>query len=143
MNHDVLDFSNAIIGGTVSPQDVAARAVERIRKWFRRSDQEQLGRERNVRLEERHKERARIAGGFHDTLFQGFLGASMQLHNPPDSPEKPSLNRALSSTQRVLDEGRTAVRGPRSSGIAPETLEQALSGLRDELAAGSLPFRIF
>src|ERR1700733_1894619 len=148
MNHDVLDFSNAIIGGTVSPQDVVARAAERIQSWFRRSNRQQMARDPNVRGEERRKERARVARELDDTLRQGFLGASPRLHTavaqmPTDSPEKPSLNRGPSSTQRALDEGRPAILGPHSSGIAPETLEQALSGLRDELTAGSLPFRIF
>lgn len=148
MTVDVMELENAIVGGAVCTHDVVARATVRFRSWFHRTDQEQLNRETNLRLEERHKERARIARELHDTLFQGFLGASLQLHNaveqlPADSPSKPSLNRALSLIQRVLDEGRLALQGLRSSDAAPETLEQALSNLRDELMPGGSLIRIF
>jgi signal transduction histidine kinase len=110
MNHNVLEFPNAIAGGTVGTHDVIARATERIQRWLHRP--------------------------------------SMQLHGavekmPPDSPNKPSLSRALSLMQRVLDEGRFALRGFHSSGAAPATLEQALSSLRHELTPGGLLFRIF
>jgi light-regulated signal transduction histidine kinase (bacteriophytochrome) len=43
MNHDVLEFSNAIAGGTVWTQDAAARTTERIHRWFRRTAQGFLG----------------------------------------------------------------------------------------------------
>src|SRR5246127_1137474 len=62
---------------------------------WRKSD-----RELNLCLEERRKERSRIARDLHDTLFQGFLGASMQLQRalqemPANSASKSSLRRAL------------------------------------------------
>ena len=46
-----------------------------------------------IRFEERLQERTRIAKELHDTLLQGFVGASMQLHVaagrlPEDSPAK-------------------------------------------------------
>jgi len=125
--------------------EVAAR----IQGWFGRSEREQLNRELNLRMEERLRERARIARDLHDTLFQGFLGASMQIHHavdqvPADSPIKPSLSRALHLMRRVIDEGRCTLHGLRSSATNTMTLEQALSGLRDELAPGSgVRFRIF
>jgi signal transduction histidine kinase len=148
MNDDVLGLGNAIAGGGVCAHEVVARTTVRVQSWFQRADQEQLNREMNLRLEERHKERARIARELHDTLLQGFLGASMQLHNaveqmPPDSPNKPSLSRALRLIQRVLDEGRLALQGLRSPGIPAATLEQALSNLRDELTPAGPVFRIF
>jgi signal transduction histidine kinase len=128
--------------------DVVARATDRIQRWFRRREMEPIGREFSLRMEERHKERARIARELHDTLFQGFLGASMQLHNaveqmPADSPSKPSLSRALRLMQSVLDEGRLALQGLRSSNTAPETLELALSGFRDQVTSDCSAFRIF
>ncbi len=53
-------------------------------------------RQLNVRFEERLAERTRIAQELHDTLLQGFLSASMQLHVavdrlPADSPPNPRL----------------------------------------------------
>jgi two-component sensor histidine kinase len=101
MNHDVLELSNAIAGGTVWTHDVAARTTERIQRWVRRT-------------------------------IQGFLGAFMQLSNateeaPPDSPDSASLSRA----------------GHRALSTAPQTLEEALCSLRDELTPGNLRARVF
>ena len=149
MNRVVERSPNAMVGATASTRDLVARATERIQSWFRCPNQEQLNRELNLRLEERHRERARIARELHDTLFQGFVGASLQLHAaveqvPVDSPSKPSLCRALHLMHQVLEEGRATLRGLRSSAIACMSLEQALSGLRDELApGGGVRFRIF
>ncbi len=148
MSLDVLEFSNAIAGGTVSAHDLVARVTERIQRWFHRPNEERLNRELKLRREERHRERARIARELHDTLFQGLLGASMQLHTaveqlPSDSPNQLSLSRALRLMQRVIDEGRLAVQGLRSSSTEAETLEQSLSRLRDELKPDGWRFRIF
>src|SRR5580704_7461249 len=95
------------------------RTADRIQRWFRRPDHEQLKRELNLRLEERRQERARIARELHDTVDRV----------PADSPSKPSLSRALRLIQRVLEEGRIAVQGLRSSEIASMSLEQALCGV--------------
>src|SRR5262249_47193816 len=59
-----------------------------------------LARRLNVRFEERLAERTRIAQDLHDTLLQGLLSASMQLHLANDqlvaeSPAKPLVNRVL------------------------------------------------
>ena len=43
-----------------------------------------LTRQMNMRFEERLAERTRIAQDLHDTLSQGFLSASMQLHVADD-----------------------------------------------------------
>jgi signal transduction histidine kinase len=93
----------------------------------------------NVRFEERLAERARIAQELHDTLLQGLLSASMQLHVANDqltgeSPAKPLVNRVLQLMGRVIDEGRNAVRGLRSSNRASVSLEQAFSTIPQELA---------
>jgi signal transduction histidine kinase len=114
MTNNVLQFPNAIAGGTVSTNDVAARATEWIQKWFRRSHGERLDLELSelkVGLEERHRERGRV--GFR-----------------------------LHSIQRVLDEGRIVLEGPRSSGGAPMTLEEALSNVWDELSPAGPSFRV-
>jgi len=148
MTNNVLQFPNAIAGGTVSIHDVATRATEWIQKRFRRSRREQLNFELELRLEERYRERMRIARELHDTLFQGFAGASMQLHGaveqmPSDSPNKPPLNRGLHLMQRALDEGRLVLEGLRSSGGQTQTLEEALSSLGDELSTKGTLFRVF
>ena len=83
-------------------------------------------------------ERTHIAQELHDTLLQGFVSASMQLHVavdrlPEDSPAKPSLRRVLDLMGKVIDEGRNAVRGLRSSSSAPHELEQAFAGAQQEV----------
>ena len=99
----------------------------------------QVARQLNVRFEERLAERTRIAQELHDTLLQGFVSASMQLHVavdrlPEDSPARSSLGRVTDLMGQVIEEGRNAVRGLRSSSSAPHDLEQAFSGIRQEFA---------
>jgi signal transduction histidine kinase len=98
----------------------------------------QLTRQLNVRFEERLSERTRIAQDLHDTLLQGFLSASMQLHVaadqlPADSPAKPIVSRVLELMGQVIDEGRNAVRDLRSPGTGVHDLEQAFSRIQQEL----------
>ena len=98
----------------------------------------QLATQLSVRFEERLAERTRIAQELHDTLLQGFLSASMQLHVavdrlPADSPARPPLSRVLELMRQVIDEGRNAVRGLRSSQSASLDLEQAFSRIQQEL----------
>jgi signal transduction histidine kinase len=101
----------------------------------------QVRRRLNVRFEERLAERTRIAQDLHDTLLQGFLSASMQLHVaadrlPADSPAKPSLEKVRDLMARVIEEGRNAVRGLRAPGDVSDDLQQAFSGMSGELDAG-------
>ena len=95
----------------------------------------------NLRFQERLAERTRIAQELHDTLLQGFLSASMQVHVaadrlPEDSNVKPTLTRALELMRQVIEEGRNAVRGLRSSQSASLDLERAFSRIQQELATG-------
>jgi signal transduction histidine kinase len=99
-----------------------------------------LTQQMNIRFEERLAERTRIAQELHDTLLQGFLSASMQLHVADDqlaadSPAKPLVNRVLTLMGRVIDEGRNAVRGLRSPTRGLDDLEEAFSGIQKEMAA--------
>jgi signal transduction histidine kinase/ligand-binding sensor domain-containing protein len=110
----------------------AAAALYRIRV---RSMTHQM----NMRFEERLAERTRIAQELHDTLLQGFVSASMQLHVaaegvPAESPAKPTINRVLELMSRVIDEGRNAVRGLRSVSTGNDDLEQMFHRLQEELA---------
>jgi FixJ family two-component response regulator len=89
----------------------------------------------NVRLEER----TRIAQELHDTLLQTFLSASMQLSLatgavPAESPVKPRLDRVLQIMSRGIEEGRSTIRGLRSSDSAARDLVIALSGVEQELS---------
>jgi ligand-binding sensor domain-containing protein/signal transduction histidine kinase len=99
----------------------------------------QVTRRMNVRFEERLAERTRIAQELHDTLLQGFLSASMQVHVATDqlsddSRAKPVLTRALQLMDQVIDEGRNAVRGLRSSKSVSLDLEKAFSRVPQEMA---------
>jgi ligand-binding sensor domain-containing protein/signal transduction histidine kinase len=98
-----------------------------------------LAAQMNMRFEERLAERTRIAQELHDTLLQGFLSASMQLHVaddrlPENSEAKPLVARALQLMARVIDEGRNTVRGLRSSDLVDRSLEEAFLRLQQELA---------
>jgi signal transduction histidine kinase len=95
--------------------------------------------ENDIRMEERCRERARIVHELHDTLLQGFLGASMLLDHaveqmPADSPSKPTLSRVLVLVRRAIDEGRKAMRGLPTAFAAPASLEKAFSTLVGEVA---------
>jgi signal transduction histidine kinase len=90
----------------------------------------------------------RIAGELHDTLLQGFLGASLivgiTLQNmSEDSPARASLSRAAQLMQRAIEGGRAALQGLRSSAVAFGSLEQAFSELlREALPANGVQARI-
>jgi signal transduction histidine kinase len=93
----------------------------------------------NLRFEERLAERTRIAQELHDTLLQGFLSASMQLHVaaeqlPANSPVRSSLDRVLALMHQVNQEGRNTLRGLRSETVDSTTLEQDLSRVPHDLA---------
>jgi signal transduction histidine kinase len=96
----------------------------------------QLKHRLNVLFEERLAERTRIAQELHDTLLQGILSASMQLHVandqlPDDWSAKPLVNRVLDLMGKVVTDGRNAVRGLRSAN-ADDDLEKALSRVPQE-----------
>lgn len=92
----------------------------------------------SLRFEERLAERTRIAQELHDTLLQGFLSASMQLYVaaeslPENSPGRPPLDRVMRLISQVIEEGRNAVRGLRSTGEGKADLAQAFSKVEMEL----------
>ena len=91
-----------------------------------------------LRLEERVNERTRIARELHDTLLQGVISASLQLHVaveqlPPDSPVSPLFARVQQLMGQVIEEGRNTVRGFRSHDSATQDLEQVFSRIPEEL----------
>lgn len=85
--------------------------------------------------DERMDERMRIAHELHDTLLQGFLSASMQLHVareaiPEDSSAKKQVGRVLNIMDGVIGDARLAVRGLRVSESAE--LEQSFARIPQE-----------
>lgn len=146
MNHTFQRSANAGVG-RAGWMRTAAIGGEQVQGWFERAGQEAWKRELDVRLEERRQERARIARELHDTLFQGFVGASMILHRavdelPADSPNKNLLSRALQIIYRVIDEGRDTLDGLRSRVDEPTNLEKAFADLGDEFTPAGAQLRI-
>jgi signal transduction histidine kinase len=80
----------------------------------------QLARELDARSAERVAERTRIAQELYDTLLQGFLSASMQLHLavdhlPEGSPDRERFDAVLRLMGRAIAEGRCVLQGLRSA----------------------------
>jgi signal transduction histidine kinase len=123
--------------------DLLLRAHRRARprpvpKRIRPAGAGEAQREDNIRREERHKERARIVHDLHDTMLQGFLGASLLLHQaveqtPADCPSIHELSSALQLVRRAIDEGRAALRGIHMALPAPSTLEEVFANLLAEV----------
>jgi signal transduction histidine kinase len=146
MNHTFQRSANVAVSN-VGWMRAAAVEGQQVQAWFGHAGQEPWKRESDVRLEERRQERTRIARELHDTLFQGFVGASMILHTaveelPADSPSKNSLSRALHLIYRVIDEGREALDGLRSRVDASTNLEKAFADVRDEFTSAGAQLRI-
>jgi signal transduction histidine kinase len=97
----------------------------------------QLARQLDALSDERLAERTRIAQELYDTLLQGFLSASMQLHLavdelPEGSPDRARLDQVLAVMGRATDEARRVLHGLRC-GDDDERLESALGRLPKEL----------
>ena len=120
---------------------IAILALYRVRTY-------QLTRLLNVRFEERLAERTRVAQELHDTLLQGVLSASMQLHvvvdqMPDDAPTRPALNRVLQLMGQVVHEGRNTLRGLRSSIDTTHDLKSSFSRIPEELGKqDGIEFRV-
>src|SRR4029078_10667150 len=85
-----------------------------------------------LRFEERLAERTRIAQDLHDTLLQGLVSASMQLYvdndlRPDAAKAKPMGGRVMQLMGQVIEEGRDAVRGLRSTSGNTDDLETAFA----------------
>jgi signal transduction histidine kinase len=93
----------------------------------------------DLQFKERLSERARIAQDLHDTLLQGLLSASMQLHVvdeqlPADSTAKPRVRRVLALLAHVIDDSRDVIRGLRPSNRSSQDLKRAFLQSYEELA---------
>lgn len=127
--------------------DAISRATGIVRGLFR-SARRNSGRELDPCFAARRLERVRIAGDLHDTLLQGFLGASLLVEvmlqqMSEDSPARASLRRAAQLMQRAIQEGRAVLQGLRSSAVAFDSLEREFSELlREALPASGVRARI-
>ena len=110
MNSDFELTANAMPTAPGRVLDVIRHAIGGIQGVFRRPQ----GSQSDLSRQERCTDCARIANELHDTLFQGFLGASMLLHQaveqtPADSPSKLSLERAIHLVNRAGHDGRVVL----------------------------------
>jgi len=109
----------------------------------------EVARQFNIRLEERVRERTRIARELHDSLLQGFQGLMFRLQAvrdllPGRAEEAGSeLEKALDRGDEAIADAREAVQDLRSTSLVESDLEHALKALREELgSAAHLAFRV-
>ncbi len=103
----------------------------------------------DARGEERLAERTCIARELHDTLLQGFIAASMQLHAAVDqlpadcATAKPRFNRVLQLLDRVIEEGRGVLQGLHSPGERLTPIGEAFASVPNDLGFSSaVGFRV-
>lgn len=90
-----------------------------------------------TRLDERHRERERIARELHDTLLQSTQGLILRLHAssrklPPEDPVRQELEAAMAMAERVGADGRERVRGLRGDVDHARDLGAALMAVLEE-----------
>jgi ligand-binding sensor domain-containing protein len=98
------------------------------------------------RLEERARERVRIARDLHDTLLQGIQGLVLRFHFaaeqlPEKEPVRAMLTDALDRADQVIREGREKVTELRSETSSPAEIEKHLRKTAEALQADG-PSRI-
>src|SRR5262249_13178733 len=99
----------------------------------------QVARQFSIRLEERVRERTRIARELHDTLLQSFQGTLLRFHavtyrlGDRQDAQK-SLASVIDQARKAITEGRDAVQGLRSSTVVSNDLARAITLLGEELA---------
>ncbi len=149
MTIEVAESPDGVSLGSLGLFDEVKRLADRIGAWFHfigsfNSDASSKG-----TPSQSCNERERIARELHDTLLQGFLGASLILDQaleeiPTDSPFKPSVSRALCLVYQAVDDGRRVLQGLQSTRGGSEGLDKALMRLQDELASGrDVRLRVF
>jgi ligand-binding sensor domain-containing protein/signal transduction histidine kinase len=99
----------------------------------------QLAAQFNLGVEERIRERTRIARDLHDTLLQSFQGALLRFQSVANvlatRPEeaRARLERALDQAEAAITEGRDAVQGLRSSAVTVNDLAKGIAAFGAEL----------
>jgi signal transduction histidine kinase len=98
--------------------------------------------------EVKQAERTRIAQELHDTLLQGFLGISLQLHAavdrlPAQCSEKRRFIEILRSMSQVVEEGRFALQGLSSPNSRIASLGEAFARIPKDFGIPStVDFRV-
>jgi signal transduction histidine kinase len=94
-------------------------------------------------------ERTRIAQELHDTLLQGFIAASMQLHAAVDqlpadcATAKPRFSRVLQLLDRVIEQGRDVLQGLRSPDERHLSIGEAFASVPNDMGFSSaIGFRV-
>ena len=109
----------------------------------------QVAREFNAQLDGRVDERLRVARDLHDTMLQTFQAALIQMQVGYNllsrRPEKAAeaIQKAITTSEGAIAEGRDAIQNMRSSTVAKNDLARALRLAGDEMAAeGSARFEV-
>ena len=87
-----------------------------------------------MRAEERADERVRIARELHDTLLQGVQGLLLNFHVaaekvPADHMSKKALEKALTTADRIIVEGRNRVSRLRADNLNDAELKPLIEGV--------------
>jgi signal transduction histidine kinase len=93
-----------------------------------------------ARVEERADERVQIARDLHDTLLQGIQGLLLNVHVatqkiPGGDEAKPMLERALSTADRIIIEGRNRISALRSEHVTDAELSATIESICSDLSA--------
>ncbi len=92
-----------------------------------------------LRMDERVRERTRVARDLHDTLLQGFQGLTLRLQAIadllPQGEAKDELERTLDRADQVVADSRKAVIDLRLSTVLTNDLARAVRAVGDELSS--------
>lgn len=96
-----------------------------------------LTRRMRWQLDERHRERERIARELHDTLLQGVQGMILRFQAfadglAKDDRSRAALERTIDRAEALLVEGRDRVKGLRGHASEEGSLEQRISALVED-----------
>jgi signal transduction histidine kinase len=100
-----------------------------------------------LRAEERADERIRIARELHDTLLQGVQGLLLSFHVaaekvPADHESKAALEKALTTADRIILEGRNRVTRLRSENLSDGELKPSIEGVAADLNQTAVNFAV-
>jgi len=101
-----------------------------------------------LRLEERTRERERIARELHDTLLQGVQGLLLRLQAlaaglPAGDHRRSALDEAVDQARDMLIEGRDKIVALRGTDQARGQLTESIQAIGEELASTyGIPFRV-